>query len=73
MANTSEIQSVLFSRKLYNVKTSMSWMKQHRIPMKKLDITENYIRYRQKSPKKYKRFRMKQISKGVLFVLGWKK
>lgn len=37
-----------------------------------LEVTSKHLRFRQKSPKKYKRFRIKELKKGVKAVIGFK-
>lgn len=69
----SEVQSVLFDKKIWEPAPSNNWLKHHHLePIKKVHITDDYLRYRINSPKKYKRFRTKRLSCGIKVVLGFK-
>ena len=37
-----------------------------------LEVTKETLRFRQKSPKQFKRFRVKKLKKGVKAVIGFK-
>ena len=71
----SKIQSVLFDRKKWTMADARKWLKMNRMkPIKSVDKTTNFYRYRLYSPKKFKRFAMKPIKKhGLLFVIGFRK
>ncbi len=70
----SEIQAVLFEKKVWDSKMARKWLKKNKMkPIKKVHKTKNLLRYRLRSPRKYKRFRMKSIPKFSLkFVIGFK-
>lgn len=38
--------------------------------IKKVDVTTNYFRFRQKPPSAYKNYRMKNLENGVKLVVG---
>ena len=70
----SEIQSVLFSRKNWKSKDARKWLDKKKLKrMKKVDKTENYLRYRINDPKKYKRFITKSESNGIKLIIGFRK
>lgn len=59
-----EIQSVLFPKTKFTASSSQSWMKSHGYHTTKMDETENYYRYRQRSPKSFKRGSFRIITLG---------
>jgi hypothetical protein len=71
----NNIQSIIFERNLFTPTQAKKWIQDHGYKTlfygKIADITEDYIRYRQQSPKKYKTYRTKQISKGIKLILGY--
>lgn len=69
----SEIQSIIFNKKIYNVNTAKNWIKKHNFKiLKSPDITKNYIRIRQTEPK-YKKYYIKALNKNIMAVIGVKK
>lgn len=50
----SRIQSVLFDRRYFNERTARTWLIRHKFIVSKVDITPNYLRYRQIVPLPYK-------------------
>lgn len=69
----TEIQSILFHKHIWDIPDAYSWLINHDFkPIKAPHLTENYIRYRIKSPKKYKRFRTVKTHSGISLVLGFK-
>ncbi len=65
-----KIQSVLFSKEHYTRRTANKWIKDNNFINKKVDITKNWYRYRQFTPKPNYKYRMKKINKGkIMFVL----
>ena len=74
---TTEIQSVLFDKKVFNLKQSRACLKKHKFRThfrnkSPKDETEKYYRFRQKEPYLYKTFRTKKITKGLIFIFGIK-
>jgi hypothetical protein len=73
--NQNNIQSILFNKNLYTLPQAKKWISDHGYKTtfygKLADITENYYRFRQQSPKKYNTYRTKEISKGIMLVLGY--
>lgn len=69
----TEVQSVIFDSSKFKGQQAVSWLREHnfKAPVKP-DKTENYIRYRQHTPKRYKEFATMNVpgTKGVKFVLG---
>jgi hypothetical protein len=68
----SEVQSVIFYKRLWKKADAAKWLKDHDFDSKKVDSTRNTWRFRQHEPTKYKRFAMKPVrEKGILFVIGF--
>lgn len=65
----SEVQSVVFDSSKWDVDRAKAWLKDHDMESGKVDEKANTIRFRQKDPEGYKRFRMitpgAQISKAL--------
>ena len=69
-----EVQSVIFDKKNWSQKQAEQWLVKHgfrkRFKNKGVDITTNFLRYRQQVPSKYKSYRMKPINNNIQLVLG---
>jgi len=71
-----KVQSVLISSDVYNLKEAKSWIRKHDFKEtfygKGVERTENYFRFRQAAPGRFKEgsFVTKEISDGVKLVLG---
>ena len=61
-----EVQSILFKKENWTVKSATEWLKKHGFHSGKKDITSNYIRFRQKDPGLFKKFRTGEPGKGEL-------
>lgn len=69
----SKIQSLLFDRKYFDTKKAELWMKRNNFKsIKKVDITKNFLRFRQKNPNLFKNFRIIELNGNkVKAVLGF--
>ena len=56
----SEVQSVLFDKTKWNAKEARKWLTEHKFHSGKLDVTDQYLRFRQNDPGKYKKLRTKK-------------
>lgn len=63
------LQSVLFNKKYYNLSKSINYLKRMGLKYDKVDITNNFYRFRQKTPKKNKKYYTLPIDKGILYIL----
>jgi hypothetical protein len=61
----SEVQSVIFDSKLWDAERAKKWLKDHDMVSEKVDETENTLRFRQKDPADFKRFRVITPGKAV--------
>ena len=61
----SEIQSVIFDSKLWDAERAKKWLEDHDMVSEKVDETENTLRFRQKDPKDFQRFRVITPGKAV--------
>ena len=69
----SSIQAVIFHNKLWTTETARAWLKKHKYkPIKRVDKTLNYLRYRLVEPNKFKNFIMKKTGTGIKLVIGYK-
>ena len=53
--NNYKIQSVLFNKERYTPEQAEMWLIEHDFKVKKIDITEHYLRFRQYNPNYLKR------------------
>lgn len=74
---TSQIQAVTFKKKDWDTKQARKWMKDHNLtPIKHVDITDNFYRYRITSPTLYKRYETKVVDhngKEIHLIIGFTK
>jgi hypothetical protein len=61
----SEVQSVIFDSKLWDADRAKKWLESHDMVSEKVDETENTLRFRQKDPADFKRFRVITPGKAV--------
>lgn len=67
----SEIQAVIFKKRYWDSKKARNWLSKNKIkPIKPVHKTLNYLRYRIRNPKIFKRFFMKEISPSIKLVIG---
>lgn len=62
------VQTILISKHLYSLRKAMEWIALHGYHYKKVDITNNYYRFRQIPPKKSYKYFSKTVTKGIIFV-----
>lgn len=73
---TLTTQSVLLSRDRFTLASAKKWIKKHDFKVtfyrKEAEKTENYFRFRQMAPSRFKKdnYVTKEISDGVKLVLG---
>ncbi len=65
-----EVQSVMFDKDKYSVKDAKRWLKKHNFKNDDVDVKKTVIKFRQKNPKKYKDFFVKEIKSGIKFIFG---
>jgi predicted RNA methylase len=73
----SIVQSVIFSVMNFNIQDSTEWLKNHGFKSNKVDLTDNYIRYRQENPEKLKKqgyttIKTKDLNNGIEFIIFYK-
>ena len=68
----SSVQSVLFNKKYWLFEKASMKVILMRFKIERVDIAKNFYRFRQISPKKFKYFRIKKITKSIKFVIGYK-
>ena len=69
---SSQIHSVVFDDKVWTSTNARLWLKQHNLKaIKRVDKTENTLRYRIKDPKLFKRFTTQVLPNHINLVLGW--
>lgn len=67
------IHSIIFDNKLFSTTEARKWLTEHDYqPIKRVDKTINYLRYRIRDPKLFKSFVTKEVTPGIKFVFGIK-
>jgi hypothetical protein len=74
---TSVVQSVLLNKDKFTLRKAIDWIIEHNYKVKKIDVTENYFRFRQISPvtlkkDKYINYINKEIKDGIMLVIAYK-
>jgi hypothetical protein len=72
---SSEIQSLIFDKRLFDERKARTWINRHRFIDKEIDATNASFRFRQRDPNKFDRssFRTITLTDGVKAVIGWPK
>lgn len=64
-----KVQSVLIPKNKFNIIEARSYIRSHGYKLKKIDITENYYRFRQVDPVHGRDFANYKLKNGVILVL----
>lgn len=64
------IQSLIFPRKRYSNEQAKKWAKDHGYTSKKMNVTDNFIRLRQKEPNIFKTFKTIVLGNGIKAIIG---
>lgn len=68
-----EVQSILIPRNKFNLKQANKFIKDNDYKLtyykKKVHITDNYFRFRQKKPNKNKNYKIKKLKNGIKLIL----
>jgi len=65
-----EVQSVTFYKSNWTPFKARMWLTKNGYKIKKIDITDNMIRFRQNPPSLYDDFATQQLDNGINLVLG---
>lgn len=65
----SKIQSILFDKDLYTLQDAVDFLISHNFKHNKVDIKDQYLRFRQITPKKSYNYITKEITKGIKFII----
>lgn len=63
------VQAVLFSKRKWNARSGSAWMKSHGHTYIKIHETDNYFRFRVIEPVRGRKYKIKNIGNGILFVI----
>ena len=65
------VHSIIFNKKKYSSSDARRWLAKHGyVPIKRVDNTLNYHRYRIRDPSLFKTFVTKEIIPGISIVFG---
>jgi hypothetical protein len=68
-----QVQTVLFPREAFTVETAVQWLKDHHYRHLKVDITDDFYRFRQMTPMKGGRYATVTLPNEVELVLHYHK
>jgi len=66
-----KVQTVLVPRHQFTLQEAFDWMEDHHFGHRKVDITEDYFRFRQMTPMKGGRYVTKTLPNGVEIVIHY--
>jgi hypothetical protein len=66
-----KIQTVLIPKEYFTLQEALAWLDDHNYARKKVDITEDFYRFRQMTPMKGGRYETKTLPNGVEIVLHY--
>lgn len=65
------VQAVLFNNEIYTALSARRWLKRHNFePIKKVDKTTRFLRYRIVEPNDKDIYRFKHITDDIHFIIG---
>jgi hypothetical protein len=67
---STKVQSLLFSRSRYTTSSAKKWARSHGYRATKVDVTDNYVRLRQKAPGQFRVLRTVRFGNGIEAVVG---
>ena len=67
----SKIQSILISRRYFQLPNAIDWVINHKFNHYKIDITPHYYRFRQFNPSKYKSHRTITLTNGIEAIVEY--
>lgn len=74
MNKRKNIQAILFNKQFYTAETSRKWLNKHHFtPIKRVHITDEYLRYRLTEPSKLKRYRTINLGENVKAIISFSK
>ena len=68
--SASEVQTLLFDRRRFNVRQAWAWAKRHGFKQTSPDVTDDKVRLRQADPALFSDFRTIALTDGVQAVVG---
>lgn len=64
-----QIQSVLIDKDIYTLEEAIDFLNDYGLSHKKVDITDNYYRFRQIPPNKKYFYQTKNFAKGIKIIM----
>ncbi len=68
----TSVQSIIFERKKWTITKAKKWLKDNDYISPKVDKTKKFLRFRQRSPRGFKKFRTISLGKGIKLIFGLK-
>jgi hypothetical protein len=65
----SKLQSILFDRRKFTIRSAIDWLINHNFKHNKVDIKSRHFRFRQYDPSPYHRFRTITLTYGIQAIL----
>lgn len=68
----SRVESVHFEKDYWTTTSARQWLKNHKLkPIKRVDKTGRYLRYRVREPKRFSRIRTIKTGKHLNLLIGF--
>lgn len=65
------VHSIIFRKDKWTIQDSHRWLYQHGYrPIKNVDVTQNFYRWRIRDPNEFRQFVTKKVGKGIEIVFG---
>lgn len=62
------VETILFNRRLWTIPLAESWLRRHKYKYGKVDITTNFFRFRQRTPKRGAHYYTVKLPNGIHLV-----
>lgn len=62
------LQTILIPRDKFSLNNAILWIKKNKHKLLKIDITDNFFRFRQSPPKHGSNYYSKKLSNGIVLV-----
>ena len=67
-----QTQAIIFDNSIYNIFTARNWLRKHKYkPIKNVDKTLHYLRYRLIEPDEFKNYVTRDLGNGIQLILGF--
>jgi hypothetical protein len=65
----AKVQSVIIPRSRYTLNQAKAWVNTNNFKLKKMDLTQNYYRFRQREPKPQSKYFTVELTNGIHLIM----